>query len=319
VNKWAILVGVNNYVHMNNLQYSVNDISKLHIAFRDYLDFPEENIVEISDDTEKEPDRDIIYHELGFLVRQNLVKPDDLLVFYFTGHGMLDTEKQEDYLLPTRASPYTLELTGCKVGDIVSMLKQLKCKNVVMFLDACREVVGGAKGGSSIGLNTESLVSRAGIATFFSCNPTSLSYEIEQLEHGSFTYNVLQAIENPNCNTINEIDEFLRTNVPITNRKYQKPIQLPYTKIEPVETGMLSIFNRMVQIVTGGEGLEDIMSQLYGLYDEGQLEAKLYSRCIDIVDGAKNQSIDENAKKKILRIKEFCNRTLTSSGKSLSR
>src|SRR5207248_1520820 len=102
-----------------------------------------------------------------------------LLVFYFSGHGMSHNGK--DYLLPIKASPYALSETGIKVETLVEKLAATGCKNIVMFIDACREATDGAK---SIGLeDTRNAVERAGIVTFFSCDSKDKSYEIDQLQH----------------------------------------------------------------------------------------------------------------------------------------
>src|SRR5207245_1417629 len=106
--------------------------------------------------------------------------------------------------------------------------------------DACREATDGAK---SIGLeDTRNAVERAGIVTFFSCDSKDKSYEIDQLQHGSFTHCILEAITSKCCNTVDELDQYLRTNVPLTNSKYRKPPQQPYAIIQPAEKGKLPIF-----------------------------------------------------------------------------
>lgn len=304
--KWAILLGVNKYNHVRDLKYCINDIEALKKDFQQYLEFPEDHIFEYSDDAEKKPERDTIYHELAELCQGQTIQPDDLLVFYFTGHGMIDPGEQEDYLLPCKASPFILKHTAIKMDDLVGVLKKTGCKNIVMFIDACREAVEGQKGIISIGENSKSVVERAGVVSFFSCDPTDFSYEIDELSHGSFTYCILEAIKDKNCNSINEIYEFLRRNVPIINKKYKKPAQQPYAIIEPAEKAKLNIFSSHIQI----KEIEDILDQLKDhvgdLFANQELDVRTFNKTIEIIEFARGKKGGELIRRKIKLIEQLC-------------
>ncbi len=72
--------------------------------------------------------------------------------------------------------------------------------------------------------------------TFYSCNANQQSWEIEELEHGIFTYVLLQGLRlqgESNCATVERLDQYLRHYVPQFNTNYQKPRQNPYLKAEP--------------------------------------------------------------------------------------
>jgi uncharacterized caspase-like protein len=306
MDKWAVIVGVNKYEHVKSLKYCVNDVSRVKEAFCDLLEFPEDHITELSDASKTKPGRDAIFHELGRISEERVVKPDDLLVFYFTGHGMINKKDGKDYLLPRSASPYILELTALKMEDVVGLLKKTECNNLVMFIDACREEIGGARGVMSIGEDSKSICAQSGIVTFFSCYPKDFSYEISALKHGSFTYNILEALRIPGCSTVEEIDAFLRTNVPLTNSKYKKPVQTPYCIVEPTTKNKMAIFVSRIMQDEILSRLDVIIGKLGALGLVAGADIAFLERCIDIVEQAKQGFQDERHRIVVDRIEEFC-------------
>jgi uncharacterized caspase-like protein len=312
-NKWAILIGINDYQHVKSLKYCTNDIKELNQAFQQFLEFPSDHILEISDFAEYKPTRSTIYHEVGKIFQQGTIQPDDIVVFYFTGHGMIDSNDRKDYLLPSDATPYNLKFTGIQVDDLVVQLKSTKCNNLIMFIDACREAIEGQKGVISIGEDSKSAVQRAGIVTFFSCDPRDLSYEIEQLQHGTFTHCIVEAIKDKYCNSTGDIDEFLRSNVPTINRKYNKPVQLPYTIIEPAEMKKLQLFSSKVQLQVTKNRLDNLLNKLGDLFAGDKLDVWSYSKSVDIIDKAKDNSGDELMNKKLKWIEQLCEGELSKN------
>lgn len=312
MDKWAILIGINQYDHVKSLKYCENDVFDVKKAFCDLLEFPENHITLLSDDSETKPTRDKIFHHLGKICSEKKIQPDDLLIFYFSGHGMIGNRDGRDYLLPAGASPYALEQTGLKVEDVTDYLKMTGCNNLVMFMDACREAVEGTRGVMSIGEDSKAICKRSGIVTFFSCDPTDFSYEIDDLKHGSFTYNVLQALENPGCSTVEEIDKFLKDNVPLTNEHWKKPPQLPYCIIAPTDKNKLAIFINRKQWEEIKNDLDALAAKLGALSISGAVDNDLLNRCIDIVEQAKQGYRDERQKIIITRIEAFSCGNLTA-------
>lgn len=208
INRWAFVVGVNDYQYYAKLQYCRQDAIDLASAFRESLDF--QNVFEFHEKSALKPERDSIFKKLDD--EKDKIKPDDLFVFYFSGHGI--NEGGKDYLLPIGAGPRNVKRLGILVEDLVDSLGDLRCKNTVMFIDACREAVTGTKGTAAIGHDSSALISQAGMIAFFSCDPRERSYEIEKLEHGSFTYCILQAIQGGTISTAAQLDAYLKKNVP---------------------------------------------------------------------------------------------------------
>src|SRR5262245_28817827 len=130
-NKWAILIGPTEYVHgINPLKFCTNDIVEVGKALRTTLEFNDTNIMEFGTGLRLNASRSTIYHELGKLLKGGHIKEDDLLLFYFSGHGMRD---KKEYLLPSDATPNNIKNTGIDFEDLVDQLTETGCKNVVMF------------------------------------------------------------------------------------------------------------------------------------------------------------------------------------------
>jgi uncharacterized caspase-like protein len=285
--KRAILIGVDNYKRVSPLAFCGADVREIGRAFRESLQFSSEDILELTPESPYKPERNEILHHLGeFLKRQ--IADDELLVFYFAGHGMIDEEENKDYLLPLDASPNDLSSTGIKVEYFVKRLTQTKCKNIVMFIDACREAIEGARAISSIGADTKEAVQRHGVVTFFACDPKEKSYEIQALKHGSFTHCVLDAIAKGECDTVDDIDAYLRKEVPLINEKYEKPAQRPYTIIEPREKGQLAIFLSETRLRQSGDKCEICKQKLADLYVEKKISANHLNEGLILLERSKS-------------------------------
>ncbi len=169
---------------------------------------------------------------------------DDLLDFQAVGVGeeLRDWEAGElrelgDFFV----EGHLLEEVG-GAGFYFEELNLFRCKNIVMFIDACRESIEGSKGISGIGSDTASSAKRAGIVTFFSCGPDDLSYEVEKYKHGSFTAGILDAIRGGEVATVADLNSYLEVRVPEINSSDHKPFQQPYVVVEPLEKQGLEIF-----------------------------------------------------------------------------
>jgi predicted MPP superfamily phosphohydrolase len=245
--RWAVLIGINDYEHFAKLQYCKQDVIDLAQKLREDLKFDE--VMAIYEEGKVRPDDAAIFVNLNRLRTANKIGADDLLLFYFAGHGI--NEGGKDYLLPISAHPNLVKRLGISIQDMIDELKKFNCKHTVMFIDACRETVAGARGVGSttennkaIGADTETLVKKANIATFFSCGPSDRSYEIDALGHGSFTYCILEAIKEGQVSTVADLERYLTINVPHTNMMNDKPPQLPKTVAVPETIKTWPIFRK---------------------------------------------------------------------------
>jgi uncharacterized caspase-like protein len=289
--KRAILIGVDKYQHVPQLTYCGHDARDVAKAFRDSLQFKPEDVLEFTLDSVKKPGRGEILHEAGGFLKRGIA-PDELLVFYFSGHGMMDQDDKKDYLMPVDASPNDLSGTGISVEHVVKKLSATGCQNIVMFIDACRQEIvdAGAKalGGVEENQFSPTVVEREGLVTFFSCDPKQLSYEIDALGHGSFTYCLLQAIEKGECPTVQLMDKYLRQEVPTINQAHGKRVQRPFTVIKPAEKSELPLFYSELKQLAAARKYDELASKLGDLYAGGLLGLKTFNSAIILIQKAKS-------------------------------
>ncbi|HJP92721.1 MAG TPA: caspase family protein [Pyrinomonadaceae bacterium] len=301
-NRWAIVVGVNDYKQFSKLQYCRQDAKDMASAFREKLQFHQ--VFEFHEEAEPEfqPTRDCILQKLYQLRYSKECKPEDLLVFYFSGHGI--NEGGKDYLLPINADLLDVDTFGIRVKDLVKILKGFGCANTVLFIDACRDAVQGAKGVSAIGEDSTTIVSDAGMIAFFSCDPRERSYEIETLEHGSFTYCILEAIQRTDYSTVDELNSYLIEQVPKINDKYKKRPQRPRSVIIPPTRGNLTIFPRSRGQSQGYQDLKDI---LFTKMEQGEIDVTDWVSAVGFLDSISGKArLYANDTRKLGAIKGLC-------------
>jgi formylglycine-generating enzyme required for sulfatase activity len=138
--------------------------------------------------------------------------------------------------------PEEVNNSAISLAFVTEQLRQSGAGNIMMFVDACRSV---AKSGLGIELQAEQ-----GIISIASCRPEQKSYEIEELNHGSFTYALLESLQiqgENNCATVERLCKRLKDRVGTLNREYKKPPQTPYTRIEPETKNHLIFLPERIQ------------------------------------------------------------------------
>jgi predicted MPP superfamily phosphohydrolase len=307
--QWAVMVGVNDYQDKDtvNLHYCRQDVVDLARSFRESLGF--QNVFEFHDQSPLKPERDGILRKLVEI--RGKVKPEDLFVFYFSGHGV--NEDGKDYLLPLGCPPRDVKTLGIRVQDLADSLKKLGCNNTAMFVDACRDVVPGAKGAGagtvSVGEESKTVLKDAGIIAFFSCDPKDRSFEIDELEHGSFTFSLLQAIREGITETVAELTDYLKENVPRINKKFDKNTQQPYAVIPDPESerGKLEIFFNPHWRLEAAQKFDPLIDKFIGLYETENVFDQL-----SFLDRVKSKKqLDQVEKNRVALIESFCNRELS--------
>ena len=234
---WAIVVGINHYENLRSLNFAKRDASVMATWFQQEARF--DQVFLFTDDSAPIPANPPIPtqptfgHLRRFLraqfenIQPPLLKPEDNLWFFFAGHG--NRYKDKDYLMFSDSDPGDIEHTAISVDFITQRLRRSGADNVVLFLDACRDE--SSRAGLGIGEQRYQ-----GVITFYSCTANQKSWEIEELEHGSFTHSLLEGLRlqgEANCATVERLAQYLRYQVPDLNTRYGKPTQNPYLQAEP--------------------------------------------------------------------------------------
>ena len=234
---WAITIGVNKYDNLQPLQYAKADAESVReflineAGFEQVYLFTEDSPA-IQGDTgppmRSQPTYGTLKRFLRVRFDQPFLNTGDNFWFFFAGHGI--QHEGRDYLMPLDVDPGDINATAIPVSFVTERLQRCGADNVILLMDACRNE--GKRDGQGIGTEFQK-----GVVTVFSCSPREPSYEIQELEHGSFTYALLEGLQIQgvgNCATVERLDHYLRYQVPEINRQYGKPLQTPYTTIEPI-------------------------------------------------------------------------------------
>ncbi|MEM9538762.1 MAG: caspase family protein [Cyanobacteria bacterium P01_E01_bin.42] len=236
---WAVCIGINEYSYLTSLRYATKDAEvmsdwlKGKAKFEKVYLFTDDSpaIDDMSQPFPSQPTYTTLRTWVGRRFKQQEKPPlsfGDNLWFFFSGHGK--RYRDRDYLLlsDSNSNAEHIEQTAISLDYITKYLCQSGAGNIILFIDACRE---SAKDGSGL-----ELTHQQGIISIASCSPNELSYEIEELQNGSFTHALLESLEihgEGNCATIERLSHRLRTRVKEINRQYQKPTQTPHEVIQP--------------------------------------------------------------------------------------
>ncbi len=195
--RWAMLVGVNDYVTMRKLNHCVDDMQ----ALRDQLvqsGFAEDHVYLLCDqasDAARLPTKRNIEKRLDLLL--SLVKDGDVLLIAFGGHGIWLNGKT--YLCPSEADGDDHEATMVCLEDyIYHKLERSRASLRLLLVDACRDV---PQRGRSGGKDTNDSFIRGlerppeGVLVFNSCSPGQRAQEDSKLRHGVFTHFLLQGLK----------------------------------------------------------------------------------------------------------------------------
>ena len=195
-NRWAVLVGANAYedsLHFGPLQVCVKDVE----ATREQLiagGFDPARIRLLTDNTDEKPTRANILAVLKSVA--DATEPDDLLLFYYAGHG--DEAEGQSYLVGCDGRHLVLGDTAVPVARVKQIVDGAPARAKVILLDACHSGANiGAMGPKPM---TKEFIERVfeqaeGMAILASCKQGQLSYEWRVQERSVFTHYLLDALK----------------------------------------------------------------------------------------------------------------------------
>lgn len=235
----AVVVGINEYSNLMTLRYAKRDAELVSQFLRDRA--RTDLLYLFSDDSspipqDYGPDMNSYptYANIRRFLRARFEKPflgdGDNLWFFFAGHGI--RHEGQDYLMPCDADPRDIASTAIPLSYVTERLRRSGADNVVMLIDACR--YEGSRNATRF--TSETL---PGLIIFFSCSPNETSYEIGELQQGSFAYALIEGLHIGNISTVEKLDQYLKVRIPELNKQYGRPDQHPYVTVEPLSKAHL--------------------------------------------------------------------------------
>ncbi len=282
-NSYALVVGVNKYPYINgaSLPFAEDDA----MLFYDYLVksgvCEKGNIDFLSDSLATMP---IVYSHLGRL--KNRIGPNDTVIFYFAGHGDVETDLQSGYLLTQDCNATNYSASAIDISKLEKFINAYAQKGakVLMVVDACRSgnLAGGLDGARST-MNAF-LVGFAQADKLLSCQPSELSEErvFPEGGHGVFTYHLVDGLRgladknNDGSVTVRELDLYLEKVAEQTNNKQNPKVEGdPKSKVLHFEasqkTALLSKKQSLSSLpyrVSRGASLSNDTSVLFRRFEE---------------------------------------------------
>lgn len=197
--RYAIVVGINNYsdISIANLTKARNDAIVMANLLQSKGQF--DKVFLMTDDIDnKGTDRNLYPTRLNVLAKidavLNFANPNDMVVFFFSGHGISDYD-EKGYLVTVDTLSEHKFNSSLKVEEIVSRFQKKGLKKSLLILDACREKIYSSKSADQSPLRQERFSSAEVAATFYSTKAGYYSYEDDTSDFGVFTKHLVYGIE----------------------------------------------------------------------------------------------------------------------------
>ena len=226
---WAVAVGIERYqntAELSDLEYAENHVYNF-ARIVERKDFIQE--VVILTDTEATKNEIVTAIE-NTLIYNNQIKEDDLVMFYYSGHGMALDDK-------LGICPY--DYFGLEAflseDEIIDLMKRSRAKHKVCFIEACKSknnALGAIPDGDWQTFNNRRKAIDSELVYITSTKSEADSYEMQQLRSGVFSYYLLEAISGrdtsadrngDNILTVKEIFDYLQTKVSEKTNNLQVP------------------------------------------------------------------------------------------------
>jgi len=178
-----------------------------------------------------------------FEMLKTKTKPQDTLVFFFSGHGfIMETGTLNSiYSLALHNTSRKNDSANITTEELERLINSVPAQNIIVIIDACH----AAKAVDFETLThaytdriSTQLAKNSGIGVFLSSAEDQPSYESRDLKHGVFTYAFIQTAQDKNTDTNNnrllelgELSQQLIETVPALSMKYLGVPQDPITKL----------------------------------------------------------------------------------------
>lgn len=184
--KWAFIVGVNRFANFpdKNLRYCVSDAQYLKDFLINEAGFKPNHVYYLTDEQATKKN---ILRVMGELLPR-AIRRDDLVVLYFSTHGT-PKMKGENFIVT-----HDFDASGQngipmeRLGELIK--QKIPSDRVVTILDTCFS--GNARNMDEKALIDELLVG-SGQIIVSACGPNETSLEDPRLQHGYFTYYLVNA------------------------------------------------------------------------------------------------------------------------------
>ena len=239
-NSYALIIGIDKYENVPNLDYAVSDANSIASLLRDNFNFPSKNV------------KVLLNNEATYLnIRESLdeisslAKENDRVLIFFAGHGLtndLPDGGEMGYILPIDGKRDKLFATSIPMEDMKRISSMSQSKHMLFLIDACYGGLAatGARGISSTTPNFIDKITNDKSRQIITAGGRG-EQVIEKSEwgHSAFTMNLIRALKDGKADfnydvfiTADELGLFLKDKVSIDSGNQQTPQSRRYTSHE---------------------------------------------------------------------------------------
>lgn len=283
--QWALLIGVDKYHRVPQLDCSAEDVRQLATTLRLRGGYSADSVMEITDQAvnpRQQPLRTSLQSEIPAFLGQ--VKPEDSILVYFSGHGFRDKQGKL-YLAPLDCNPDDLAASAIAIEWLRQKLGECKARFKLLVLDACH--AGSEKGpadrdtvaADALGEPFRELES---VVTIASSTANEKSQIWKEKKQSLFSYWLKQALKGhadengDGAVDIDELYKYVSRNVTSTAKTRFPAPQTPVRIIRPGVTGVPTVIDLKPQSLrqTLGDVAEEVAAAIHqrGLKKVGVLE-----------------------------------------------
>ena len=190
--RWAIVMGVNKYddARVRDLEFAAND-ARLMAAALEQSGLYDGVYLFADGEPNAEPTFDNVLMKLSVVTKN--AGPNDMILFFFSGHGFPDDQEGHNYLVAKNTNVDLLLKTGIGLQEIYRFLNDSKARSKVVLLDACHSGPRKDKAGD-LALSGQYLYNGVGSVAIASSQYEQSSWEWPEKGTGAFTWFLVQGM-----------------------------------------------------------------------------------------------------------------------------
>lgn len=234
-NRFALVIGNEDYNSMKqgatyqpDVEFAVRDAETFAKFATNVMGVKEDNVILVKNATYAQMKSNL--EKITKLAKAN---PEDLeLIVYYAGHGQVDGDSKESYLIPVDVS-ITSPTAGMRLEDFYGTLSACKAEKTVVFLDACYSGVG-----RGIIIRPKETPVKGNIVVMTATSSTQRSMPYQEKNHGLFTYFLLKALKDGGSSMsigqlYDQVSETVKTKSILINNAEQTPELINGPDIDP--------------------------------------------------------------------------------------
>ena len=234
-NRFALVIGNEDYNSMKtgatyqpDVEFAVRDAETFAKFATSVMGVEEDNVILVKNATYAQ-----LRSNLEKITKLAKANPEGLeLIVYYAGHGQVDGDSKESYLIPVDVS-ITSPTAGMKLEDFYGTLSACNAEKTVVFLDACYSGVG-----RGIIIRPKDTPVKGNLVVMTATSSTQRSMPYQEKNHGLFTYYLLKTMKDAGAglsigDLYDQVSETVKTKSILINNAEQTPELLNGPDIAP--------------------------------------------------------------------------------------